>query len=685
MVYVGSGAKSVDRCLIEPCLIDPGLPVGWNRPDWAGDTMGYWPSYDGVGKRARAAYLAWLIDGRRNESAYIGYVFLFFYGLERRLLVDLGSDFEHPDVAVIVAEIERLVGIYGDNHSFAGYASSLLGFVEALRSVNVEMQPVPWDPDYRGWEVPAAVRVGVGRHVANGSGIPAEWALSYLRYHPEGGLRTPATRCQSEFDELFTVRYRARFGDGIKVRRPARKLKLSYGAASGGIGEASVTVDAIPDITSLSGPINKLKDLGAECMDELDAYSRFLGRRPNEAGTAAGVALLPDDLLASHGGPIVDDLRSWTLDLLAGRSSVVVPFDELVQRWSPDRTDKLAKRDAVSLASLLGKIGVGVEPDVRFGASTPKPGSESVLFLLPDGAAAAPSPVYTAAMSLVHLTAVVAAADGSISSSEQQHLAEHTEHVLGLDAGERARLEAHFAFLATGKFGMAGMKRKMEVLSVEERADVGGFVIDVAAADGIISPEEISTLTKVFRHLGLEEADVYRQVHALGTGDKGPVTVRDAEPATRWAVPEPATDTPQRPVVMLDPVKVQARLAETAHVTALLTDIFADDDTPAAMLPPPGGGTAAPLASPGQPTTSPAAESAIEGLDAAHSALAAALAGQPEWDRGDTGEIAESLGLPFLDAALDIINEATMDACGEPLVEGDDPVALNAYAIEELF
>ena len=685
MVYIGSGAKSVDGCVIEPCLIDPGLPVGWKRPDWAGDTMGYWPSYDGVGKRARAAYLAWLIDGRRSESAYIGYVFLFFYGLERRLLVDLDSDFEHPDVAVIVAEIERLVGIYGDNHSFAGYAISLLGFVEALRSVNVKMQPVPWDPDYRGWEVPAAVRVGVGKYVANGSGIPAEWALSYLRYHPEGGLRTPATRCQSEFDELFTVRYRARFGAGIKVRRPARKLEFSYRPASGGFsGEVSATVDAIPDITSVSGPINKLKDLGAECTDELDAYSRFLGRRPNESGAAAGVALLPDDLLASHGGPIVDDLRSWTSDLLAGRSSVVVPLDELVQRWSPGRTNKLAKRDAVSLASLLGKIGVGVEPDVRFGASTPKPGSESVLFLLPDGAAVAPSPAYTAAMSLVHLTAVVAAADGSISSSEQQHLAEHTEQVLGLDAAERARLEAHFAFLSTGKLGMAGMKRKMEVLSVEERADVGWFVIDVAAADGVISPEEISTLTKVFRHLGLDEADVYRQVHALGTGDKGPVTVRDAEPTTRWAVPEPATDTPQRPVVMLDPVKVQARLAATAHVTALLADIFADDDTPAAVLPPPGGGTAAPLAPPGQPTTSPAAESAIEGLDAAHSAFAAVLAGQPEWDRDDAEEIAESLGLPFLDGALDVINEATMDACGEPLVEGDDPVKLNAYAIEEL-
>ena len=118
-MYIGNGAKSVDGYETEPCLIDPRLPVGWKRPDWAGDTMGYWPSYDRIDRRARAAYLNWLIDGRLDKSAYIGYVFLFFYGLERRLLVDLGADFGHPDAAVLVAEIERLVGIYGDNRSFA--------------------------------------------------------------------------------------------------------------------------------------------------------------------------------------------------------------------------------------------------------------------------------------------------------------------------------------------------------------------------------------------------------------------------------------------------------------------------------------------------------------------------------------------------------------------------------------
>ena len=682
MFYVGSGARSVDGQQIEPCLIDPRLPVAWNRPDRAGSTMGYWPSYDRLDKRARAAYLTWLIEGRRNESAYIGYVFLFFYGLERRLLIDHGSGLDHPEVAVLVHEIEGLLGIYGDNGSFSGYAGSLLEFIEALGSVDADLQPVPWDPDHRSWEVPAAVRIGIGKLVAEGSRLPARWALSYLRYHPEVHLRTAAVRCHSEFDELFALRYRARFGDGIKVRKPTKTLEFAHHPASGGFGGAATCkLKAIPDITSVIGPLNKLKDLAEECTDELDSYSRLLGRRPSEAGTTVAIALLPDELIASHGGPVFEGMRSWTMQMLDDRASVVVPLDELVRRWSPGRTEKLAKRDAVSLASLLGKIGVGIEPDVRFGASTPKPGSDAVLFALPEEAAAAPSPEYTSAMSLVHLTAVVAAADGLISPAEQQHLAEHAEQVLGLDAAERVRLEAHLAFLATGKIGMAGTKRRVEALPAEERAAVGRFLIDVAAADGVVSPEEISTLTKVFGHLGLDEADVYRQVHALGTGETGPVTVRHAQPTTRWAVPEPGADAPQPAAVVLDPAKVKARLAETARVTALLTDIFAEDDDPA-TTPPPGRDTK--VLAPEQPNAGPALALRIDGLDAAHSALAAALTGRPKWSRSDIEELAHSLGLPLLEGAFDVINEAALDACGEPLIEGDDPVELNTYALEEL-
>ena len=51
----------------------------------------------------------------------IGYAFLFFYGLERRLLV------EQQDLSPIVKEVVRLLETYTFSGSFDGYLEPILG------------------------------------------------------------------------------------------------------------------------------------------------------------------------------------------------------------------------------------------------------------------------------------------------------------------------------------------------------------------------------------------------------------------------------------------------------------------------------------------------------------------------------------------------------------------------------
>src|ERR1035438_5394623 len=43
MVYIGSRAPSGDGQSVEPGLMDPSLPVGWDAPAWAGRNTGFWP------------------------------------------------------------------------------------------------------------------------------------------------------------------------------------------------------------------------------------------------------------------------------------------------------------------------------------------------------------------------------------------------------------------------------------------------------------------------------------------------------------------------------------------------------------------------------------------------------------------------------------------------------------------
>src|SRR4051812_25713905 len=67
MLYMGSGLRPVSeyRGSVEPALVDPRCRVSWAGPDRDGTLMGYWPSYSALDPTSRAAYLHWLIQGRK--------------------------------------------------------------------------------------------------------------------------------------------------------------------------------------------------------------------------------------------------------------------------------------------------------------------------------------------------------------------------------------------------------------------------------------------------------------------------------------------------------------------------------------------------------------------------------------------------------------------------------------------
>lgn len=74
----------------EPSTIDANLPISYTTGLWKMVDLGYYPSYAQLSPEQRAVYLEWLNDIR--DPVPIGYVFLFYYGLERYLFTDKCSD-----------------------------------------------------------------------------------------------------------------------------------------------------------------------------------------------------------------------------------------------------------------------------------------------------------------------------------------------------------------------------------------------------------------------------------------------------------------------------------------------------------------------------------------------------------------------------------------------------------------
>jgi len=209
-------------------------------------------------------------------------------------------DRSETDRDVIVAEIERLQGVFGANRSFKSYSERALDAAKAL-SGSVGLSEPSFQRD--GYELPLGLRIALGRFVANQQPIPADWLLSWVMSDPQLYVRTPATRDLTLFREVFALRWeRAKpggvtFSDAQVARFP--KLKGAYRAASNTFNVTLAIGDSLPDVSGARQVINKAHKVALECCEELDAYSRLIGRRPDLKGSIAAGSLAPSDSRAA--------------------------------------------------------------------------------------------------------------------------------------------------------------------------------------------------------------------------------------------------------------------------------------------------------------------------------------------------------------------------------------------------
>ncbi len=517
-----------------------------------------------------------------------------------------------------------------------------------------------------------------------GAAIPADLALAWAWYLPENNPRTPAIRCKSEFAALFTIRYNQQFPGGMSVKPGKTMIRLAYHPASSGLNALSLPPLQLPDIFSLQAPGRKLIALFESVTNELEAYSRWVGRNPDGAGNLASIALLPPDLVSRSTGP-AQQLLDWANRQLGQRSAAKLSAADLVRNWRPAGTGRLSKADAVSLAQLLANVGFGIEPDVRFGGSPVSNDTQVVLFRLPPDSPQSATPGYSAATVLVQLAAAVGGADGEVTYQEIDHLGEHLESSLSLTVAERTRLQAHLMWLWTADIKLSSLKNRLEGLNFPMRQSIGNLMVSIAAADGVVSPGEVTILTKIYQMLGLDSSLVTSHLHSSLTGTTPspavkPVVVRPG------GTPEPGYQIPPRPQpsgniapasaaggFSLDLAAIQAKLSETAEVTVLLSNLFVDEEPPTSAV------------SPVRPTQETSAQvvPSIAGLDSAHSLLLRAIAKRSEWNRADFEDLATEYHL-MPDGAIDVINEAAFEKADEPVIEGEDVLTINAYALEEL-
>lgn len=660
-VYVGNVLRTLNGLSTEPSLINPALPVDRSLANTTGIGMSYWPSYSSVSSASRRAYLQWLACGRNDPNAYIGYVFIFFYGLERRVYEFTQSHGSNADeVLAIGREVARLFRLYSPGSgSFRSYASALLDLIATLepraRDIARSGEAHAFGPSSR-W------RLALGELALASKPIPAGHALEWVR--SSYSLATPAQRCAREFELLFHIRYAKRFGEGMLITPNKTCLDLTYRPASSGLALLSLTHGRIPDVTRLTRPLAKLIEVAQECTSALDPFSRFLGKNPEGRESLAAFALLPHDLVEATPSTDASSLASLVRSRLDEGGRAHLAAAELLPFVRVANPEKISKNEATLLAQALEKLGYGVEPDVRLGGPVYEVNGRVVVFRrLPDCPSAA-SQEYATATLCMRLGALVSASDDDVSEAERALLQRQVAVTLQLSEGERQRLSAHLAWLLDAQPGTHGLKRPLSTLTAVARRHIGSLLITVGAADGHVDPREMKMLEKLYGLIGLDTATLYADIHAALASDDAPVTIEPpASGPTGFAIPpKPA---PATAASGIDMNRVRLKIAETRQVSTLLSSIFIEEETPPAVAP------------------AIAQAGTIGTLDAGHSELLRRLARRESWPRAEIERLAAELAL-LPDGALETINDYAYATAAEPFWEDDDPVAINSSVAMEL-
>ncbi len=576
MIYVGQNLTDSQGYQLEPALIDPTLPVDTNNPDHSGQSMSCWPRYSEITPQARAAYLSWLAGGRKNAGAYIGHVFLFFYGLERRLLVDgeAISNFEN-DALVIANEVQRLLELYSNNSSFRNYATDFLHWI-GLTFRGVKLINYTADTFINGRDIPLVVKIELAHRSMEGLPIPAELAFAWITNDPETHLGITASRCAREFEALFKIAYRKQFSQGLMIKPNRTLLSHRYRPASGGIPNIfQIRSSVLPDVTQLKAPVEKLRAMARFCVEELSSYSRALGKLGNMSHRGIQeLSLLPPDLLRRAKHPALRKISQFIQSAVKDRQTANVPVKALLTMWPTKSADQFNKKEHGGLVALLQALGYGIEPDPRYGNGRLKAGETAILFRLGSGPMPVARDAYMAATLLIKLSSAVAAGDGDFSLPERRHLENRIEKALNLEPAERLRLKANLAWQAETPISFAGVAGLIEPLTEAQRKNLGEFLVTVAGADGVIDPAEIRTLEKIYKQLNLSTEDLHSTIHQYELGPASePAMVRPAIKA-KGGFPIPAPPDTARATsekgFRLDMVRIQKKMDDTRLVQQIL-------------------------------------------------------------------------------------------------------------------
>jgi len=354
--------------------------------------------------------------------------------------------------------------------------------------------------------------------------------------------------------------------------------------------------------------------------------------------------------------------------------------NEIAELLGKAPQDNFTLPESKALARAVENFGYCLEPDPRHGAGSFWGVREVGIFQPPSGTVQAPTEKFLGASALLQLCVLVAAADGTVDRDELEQFRKFIQSHFQFSPDEDQRLVVLETLLARNTASAkVTLGRTAKRVPQDKHRVIAQFLVDVAAADGVISPKEHRTLARIFEALGLQTDILDTLIRNLPTTGRD-VVIQTVETGKIGEVIPPQVPSERPSALTLDMARVAAISTETNEVISLLAKVMAEEN--GERVP-----REVPRISPDvKPTVAEAsvAEGAgptippvmLESLDAKFHVVALRLTTRDTWSRTEFDAIAQEYQLMPL-SVFDAINEWADQHLGDFLLEGEDSITVH--------
>ncbi|MCX6968357.1 MAG: TerB N-terminal domain-containing protein [Verrucomicrobia bacterium] len=549
--------------------------------------FGYYPSYENITPEQRRCYLEWLAAGRKDEDPAqrsLGYVFLFFYGLERRILVEKDRD------PALIEEIIRLLQHYGPAHksrSLKSYALQLLHF--AGWQLGSDYYRALW-PRLLEFDGERPNETGLSFVLANlcQRGEPLDWTVAYrLALASEESRRsTTVSRTREQFWALFQQRFNQQFPGGLILKTAKQETLIQYRPASSALLQMSYQGRRenpfelrLPNVMGMHRQFKEIPEIWNSCVNDLSGYSRAIGG--NKQGQAAAVSAwqaLPLELRRIEDNPSKPAFDKVIAASPQEGEYIFVSVGALASLVEISERAKLTAGQSRQVSELVSGLGWQLAPNPEITGLPLAWNQEVVLYpALPEEAG---SKAHLPGLArLLYLALAMAAADGSVDAEELDAFYELIAAKVERESDWNFLKATEAALQRDVNVALRSLPQMTKLIPHESRPLVLRTMAHIAAADNEISLDEVKLLRRIARAFELETDAVEKLLCDEAFRE---ISIEGTSRASEGGEPIPERQSKQPAAFALDHERIKALTQETHEVISLLSEVMTEqEETPA--------------------------------------------------------------------------------------------------------